>query len=205
MASKPHKSASAGKAGDRPPQPGSTALSLPPAEVRSFLKETRGSAGWGVADLAKTLNLSAAVAKEVITFLEAQGYIEPSGRNEWLTTAAGDAVSGSKPPRFTPESAEAALSELADGIKGVNQDRDAPFQITAAVAFGDFFSGRARVQAPDVGIQLTPRGPGADDPESAVAQAARRNFLRQLKGKRPILSVRPYEEWMSSRAHRTLV
>src|SRR5215472_14746313 len=108
---------------DQPHRESAAALSLPPAEVLSFLKETRGTPDWTIRDLAKTLNVSAAVAKQVVAFLEAQGYAEPSGRGEWLTTAPGDAVSGSKPPRFTSESAEAALSELAERIRAVNQDR----------------------------------------------------------------------------------
>jgi hypothetical protein len=178
---------------------------LPPAQILSFLKETRGVPSWSSNDLAKALNVGAAVAKQVVAFLEAQGYLDSTGRGEWFTTAAGDAVSGSKPPRYTAESAAAALSELAERIITVNGDEAAPFKIATAVAFGDFLTGRARVQAPDVGIQLTPRRPEADDPASAVAQAARLKFLGQLKERRPTLSVRPYEEWMSSRRHRKLV
>jgi hypothetical protein len=189
---------------DRPHRASATAPSLPPAEVLSFLKETRGTPSWTVQDLAKALNVSAAVAKQVVAFLEAQGYAEPFGRGQWLTTAAGEAVSGSKPPRFTPESAEAALSELAERIRAVNEDRAAPFEINTAIAFGDFLRGRARVQAPDIGIELIHRGSATNEPGSAVEQVARREFLRQLKAKRPTLNIRPYQDWMSSRKHRKL-
>jgi hypothetical protein len=147
----------------------------------SFLKETRGTPHWTIQDLAKTLNVSAAVGKPIVAFLEAQGYAEPSARGEWFTTAAGDAVSSSKPPGFTPESPEAALSELAERIRTVNQDRTAPFAITAAIAFGDFLRGPARVQAPDIGIELIHRRSATNEPGSAVEQVARREFLRQLK------------------------
>jgi hypothetical protein len=135
----------------------------------------------------------------------AQGYVEPSGYDEFLTTAAGDAVSGSNQPRFTLESVDTALSELAEKIKSVNQDRNAPFEIATAVAFGDFLAGRARVQAPDVGVQLARRARAASDARSAVEQAARREFLRELKAKRSILSIQAYEEWMTSRRHRKLM
>jgi len=34
---------------------------------------------------------------------------------------------------------------------------------------------------------------------------ARERFLKQLRGRTSILSIRPYEEWMGSRTHRSLV
>ena len=86
-----------------------------------------------------------------------QGYIERTGDDEWLTTDSGTAVSGSKPPRFTREAVAPALSALGERIRAVNHDPNAPFHIRNAVAFGDFLSGRARVQAPDVGIHLVSR------------------------------------------------
>lgn len=96
--------------------------------------------------MAKSLNVSTATAKQVIPFLQAPGYIEASGNGKWLTTVAGDTVAGSKPPRFSPEAVETALSALAERIKAANQDASARFRITKAVAFGDFLSG-ARHQA----------------------------------------------------------
>jgi len=136
--------------------------------------------------------------------LQAQGYIEPAGPDEWLTTVSGETVSGSKPPRFTPEAIEQGLSALADRIKAVNRDFAAPFPVTEAIAFGGFLTGRARVQAAEVGVELVPRGTNADGTNSAVAQAVKRDFLRKLKGKSPVVSPRLYEEWMSSRTHRRL-
>jgi hypothetical protein len=180
------------------------APSLPLAEVLSFLKESRGEASWNAQDMAKSLNVSTAVAKQVIPLLQLQGYIGASG-GEWVTTAAGEAVSGSKPPRFTPEAVEAALSVLAGRIKAINQDADAAFKITGAVAFGDFLMGRARVQAADVGVQLSPRKPASGEAGSAVEAKAEREFLKRLKGNGSTLNIRPYEEWMSSRSHRKLL
>jgi predicted DNA-binding transcriptional regulator YafY len=124
---------------------------LPPAAALSFLKETRENPGWAAQDMAKSLNVSVAIARQVIPFLQAQGYIEASDGGGWLTTASGDAVSGSRPPRFNVEAVEAALSALAGRIKAADQDASARFRVAKAVAFGDFLSGRARVQAVDVG------------------------------------------------------
>jgi hypothetical protein len=80
---------------------------FPLAAALSFLKESRGEASWSAQDMAKSLNVRAAVARQVIPLFQVQGYIIASG-GQWVTTAAGDAVSGSKPPRFTPEAVEAA-------------------------------------------------------------------------------------------------
>jgi len=127
--------------------------------------------------LAESLNLSASVAKQVIPFLQAQGYIEASGGAKWLTTGSGDTVSGSRPPRFTSEAVEAALSELAERIKAANQDASTQFRVAKAVAFGDFLPSRARVQAADVGVQLSPREPASTEAGSAVEKAAEREFM----------------------------
>ena len=162
-------------------------------------------ADWSAQDLAKSLNVSAAVAKQVVPFLHAQGYIEPSDGGGWLTTVSGDTVSGSKPPRYTPDAVEAALTALAERIKAANQDASAQFRVAKAVAFGDFLAGRSRVQAADVGVQLSPRGPASGELGSAVDKAAEREFLKRLKGNSPMLDIRPYEEWMSSRSHSRLV
>ncbi|HEV2379442.1 MAG TPA: hypothetical protein VG206_06555 [Terriglobia bacterium] len=153
-----------------------------------------GQPGWSTQDLAKSLNVSTAVAKQVIPFLEAQGYIEASDGGCWLTTESGDAVSGSRPPRFTPAAVEAALSALVGRIKAANQDASARFRITKAVAFGDFLAGRPRVQAPDVGVQLIPREPASAEPGSAFEKSADREFLKQLRGKSPTLNIRTYED-----------
>jgi DNA-binding transcriptional regulator YhcF (GntR family) len=205
MPSKRKKSGHAADAGDRDDRGTQAGSPLPPAAALSFLKETRGTASWSAQDLAKSLNVSIATVRQVIPFLQAQGYIEASGSAGWLTTVAGDTVAGSKPPRFTPEVVETALSALAGRIKAANQDASARFRVTKAVAFGDFLADRARVQAADVGVQLSLRGPASAEAGSAVEKAAEREFLRQLRGKYPILSIRPYEDWMSSRSHRKLL
>jgi hypothetical protein len=203
MPSKRKKPDSAASGGER--REAQVAPSLPPAAALSFLKETRGIPGWTAQDMAKSLKVSAAAARQVIPFLQAQGYIEGSGDGVWLTTASGDAVSGSKPPRYTPDAVEAALFALAGRVKAANQNANSQFRVTNAVAFGDFLSGCARVQAADVGVQLSPRQPASAEAGSAVEKAAENEFLRQLKGKSPMLNVRAYEEWMGSRSHRKLL
>jgi hypothetical protein len=178
------------------------AWSLPAVTVLSFPKETRGMPSWNLKDLTKSLRISAAQAKRVTTLLAVQGYIERTGDGEWLTIVSGNSVSGSKSPRFTPEAVAKGLSALAERIKAVNHGPDAPFRIARAVAFGDFLSDRASVQAPDVGIQLIPRKYQRNEGDSAEEQVAHREFLRQLRRRSSILNLRPYKEWMSSRTHR---
>jgi hypothetical protein len=178
--------------------------SVSAAAAFSFLKETKGLLTWTPGDLAKSLKISLAEAKQVLASLEMQGYIKPQGNGEWLTTLAGETVSGAKTPRFTPESIEEALAALRSRIKLVNQDSRSLYKITDAVAFGDFLSGQARAQAADVGIQLVRRKSEGGE-HSKKEQVARLAFLKQLRGKTQMLAVRPYEEWMGSRTHRSLL
>src|SRR5579863_2212144 len=131
--------------------------SVSAAAAFSFLKETKGLLTWTPSDLAKSLKISLAQAKQVLAALQMQGYIKPHATGEWLTTLAGETVSGAKTPRFTPEGIEEALANLRSRIKLVNQDSKSPYKITDAAAFGDFLSGQARAQAADVGIQLVRR------------------------------------------------
>jgi len=123
---------------------------VPAAAVMSFLKDTRGLVSWTSRDLAETLGVAAAVAAKVITIMEIQGYVKPAqGGREWFTTGEGQTVSGSKLPHFTIERVEKALAALKERIAAVRKDFKAPFRISKAVAFGDFLSERARVQAAD--------------------------------------------------------
>ncbi len=102
----------------------------------------------------------------------------------WITTLDGEAVSGSKIPRFTPERMTAALAALEERIKGNNRDRNATFRVVNAVAFGDFLSERSRVQAADVGIRLVTRENGTGGKTSP----SEREYLKQLRGELPLNS-----------------
>src|SRR3984893_8966525 len=151
---------------DRHPRP--NALPSVPAEAAlSFLKDTKGALVWSARDLADTLKINRPEAEQILAFLQAQGYAQPArseqvderesarSADQWITTPAGETVSGAKPPRFTRESIEQALAALKGRIKQSNQDPQAPFRITDAIAFGDFLlPDRARVQSAEVGIRL---------------------------------------------------
>jgi hypothetical protein len=145
--------------------------------------------------------------------LQAQGYAQPArASSEWMTTPAGETVSGAKTPRFTSESVEQALRALKSRIQQSNKNRQAPFRITDAVAFGDFLvPDRARVQSADVGIRLARRealrrdNNSATEPRSASEAQAERKFLRDLRAKSAHLNLRPYAHWMRERTHRDLL
>jgi hypothetical protein len=171
---------------------------IPVEAVFSFLKDKRGALSWTLGDLTQTLNISAPDAGRVLTILKLQGYASETSDNELLTTASGEIVSGSRPPRFTRERVDGAVSELLDRIAANNSDRNAEFKITQAVAFGDFLSGRANCQAADVGIELTPREP-------AGGRDQVNDFLKQLRGKSQFLNIKPFAPWMSKRSHRRLL
>jgi hypothetical protein len=208
---------------------GGTMPAVPAAEALSFLKDTKGVLNWTTRALAETLCISAKEAEQVLAVLEIQGYVKPvhGEKAEWLTTPAGEAVSGSKAPRFSRASVEKALAALSEHIAALNRanagkrsaarnKNDAPskdsteeFRVSEAVAFGDFLGGfsadRARVQAADVGIQLVRRELAGHDPNSAVEQAARGAVMRQLRDRSALLNLRPYEAWMSHRSHQKLL
>ena len=179
--------------------------SLPAAALLSFLKETRGRTSWAERDLVKSLNITSAAAKQALAILEMQGYVNQAGKHEWLTTPQGEVVSGSKFPKYSRKSVEQSLDSFSDHLKRVNEDSSAEYKITGAVAFGDFLSERARVQAADVGVRLEPRNPEAHKMHSASEQERQEAFLKQLRGKTPLLNLHPYADWMSISAHRKLI
>jgi hypothetical protein len=195
---------------NRPTKPGSSAgaahkLSLPVAALFSFLKQTRGAPTWTLHDMAKALHIGPSAGKQALAMLEMQGYVKPTGsKDQWLTTPAGASVSGSKMPRYSLETVERSLASFAGHLKLVNLDLSAEYKIAEAVAFGDFLSKRARVQAADVGIKLEPRNAMAHHPHWASEQSRQEAFLKQLGGKTPLLNVQRFADWMSARTHRKL-
>jgi hypothetical protein len=89
------------------------------------------------ADLTACLQIGMQQAKEVISVLQLEGYIEPAGTTtKWRTTDAGRTVSGAKTDRFTGQ-CEAALNALHDRIHAMKADPNATHSLSKAVAFGD--------------------------------------------------------------------
>ena len=173
----------------------------------SFLKDTKGMLTWSAKDVSDVLKIPKRDAEQVMQLLEAQGYAQRARKSgEWMTTPAGESVSGARPPRFARQSVEQALDALRERIKALNKDASGAFKVTQAVAFGDFLpADRARVQAADVGIALEKRGERAGELRSASEAKQEHAFLRQLRGRTALLHLRPYAEWMSKRSHRKLL
>jgi hypothetical protein len=173
---------------------------LPAAELLSFLKQTHGT--WTERELSQALNLSSSDSKQAVTAMQLQGYVETVGRSQkWKTTEEGQTVSGAKSPRFTREAVERALSTLSDRIREINRDPSSRYTISEAVAFGDFLSDQARVQAADVGIRLTPKKANPEPPVSATEHKAEEALLKQLRRKSALVHIESYETWMSARSH----
>jgi hypothetical protein len=204
--------------GDRKTRPNA----LPPISAEaalSFLKDTKGTLAWTPRDLADTLKTNRREAEQALAFLQSQGYVQPARQGgpshsapEWMTTPAGETVSAAKAPRFTRDSVEQALTALKDRIQANNKNRQAPFRITDALAFGDFLlPDRARVQSADVGIRLARRenmkqkNPPVAEPRSASEAKAERSFLRDLRARSTHLTLRLYADWMRRRTHRDLL
>ena len=155
--------------------------------------------------MARTLSITEAEAKQVRAVLELQGYVKPSGTNEWMTTLSGEEVSGSKQPRYRRETIGQALSWLGKRIAEANRDSGTRYRVVEAVAYGDFLDDRPLVQAADVGIQLVQRESGEVGPDSAIERKTQQEFLKQLQGRTSLVHVRQFENWMSARTHRRLM
>jgi hypothetical protein len=167
--------------------------------VFSFLKDTRGTISWRARDLGETLGVTLAQANDALPILEMQGYVRRSGKDEWLTTIEGETVSASASPRYRKEAVDEALAGLQDRIRNLNADRSSETTITRAVAFGDFLSGRARIQAADVGIDVSARGAKGTPQRPSAA------LLSTLKAKSPMLHLLSFAPWMANRTHRKLL
>jgi hypothetical protein len=194
------------------PARSSVAHATIPAEAAlSFVRDTKGSVSWSLRDLSQTLNISREEAERVLILLQLQGYVQAARKSgEWLTTPSGDTVSGAKTPRFDRETVEGALTSLKQRIHDTNQDRAAKFEITRAVAFGDFVAkDRVRVQTAEVGIELTRKNKERNPDELASLHSAaeareERLFLRQLRGRSALINLKPFAEWMGIRTHQKI-
>ena len=173
---------------------------IPLDAILSFLKDTSGVVNWSATALKDCLQVTSKQAQQILAILEMQGYVAREG-NDWLTTAAGENVSKSKKPQFSRESIDNALETLKERIDAVNRDKRSEFKVTSAVAFGDFLSGRARVQAAQVGVQLMRRHLSANPDET---DSKRLEFLNALRRKSRLFSIETYRPWMARRSHRRL-
>jgi hypothetical protein len=174
--------------------------SVSTSAVFSFLKDTRGALTWKMRDFQECLSIGAKDAKQILAILQIQGYIqEKDHSDEYLTTASGEAVSGSKLPRMKRESVDEALSTIKERIAAINRDPRAKFSIRKAVALGDFRGKRAQVQAADVGVMLTRRTLVSANDDNDEEE---RTFLKQLQAKNRF---QRYQPWMSDRTHRKLL
>ncbi len=174
--------------------------SIPIAAVFSFLKDMRGSLTWSEEDLIAALKVTRKDADKTLTLLQMQGCVQKTESGEWLTTASGEIVSGSKSPRFNPANIDQALSALSARIADINSDIHSEFKISKAMAFGDFLSRPAKCQAADVGVELRQRVAAKDRDRTEG-----RKFLKQVAAGSRSLHVQQYEKWMSERSHRRLV
>jgi hypothetical protein len=138
-------------------QPSGAVSGLPASAILSFLKQTRATGRWAERDLAKSLNIGVNEARQALAVMQLEGYVAPTGETgKWRTTPQGELVSGSKPPRFTREGMDKALSELRERIQHTNNDPNAAYKVAEGVAFGDFLCDPPRVQSADVGVYSDP-------------------------------------------------
>lgn len=173
------------------------------AAALSFLKETKGALTWTAQEFARGVGITVAEAGPALAVLQMQGYVKPgAGKDEWMTSVDGDVVSGAAAPRFSVEAVRKALEDLRGRITAVNKDAKAEFRVSSAIAFGDFMTDRAQVQAADVGIELARRGARA---ALRISKVDERAFLKTLRAGKQMIRLIPFEPWMRERAHRRLL
>jgi hypothetical protein len=187
--------------------PGATAVDMPELAATaalSFLKETKGALTWTTQEFAHGVGITVAQATLALAVLQMQGYVKQgASKHEWMTSIDGDAVSGATSPRFSADTVKQALDELRARMKAVNKDAKSEFKIASAVAFGDFLSERARVQAADVGVELVKRN--ISKARQAKPRAQERAFLKRLRGGKQMIRLVVLEPWMRERAHQRLL
>lgn len=180
---------------------------LPAAALLSFIKQVTADSSWDAKRLAEILNVKAADVPQLTGMLEMLGYAEPvpDKTNTWRNTAAGNTVSGAKPPRFKHDAVLKALGDLRARVEEMNAATTSPFQVTSLIAFGDFLDKQPKAQAADVGVGLTPAKSHHDDPATAVEHKREEHFLTDLKAKSTMLHLHPIEDWMRNRSHQDLL
>jgi hypothetical protein len=181
---------------EKPPVP----LTMP--AICSFLKDTRGMVTWTPSHLAKTLGANLAQVSDALPLLAMQGYIKAAGGHQWMTTIAGESLSGSVTPRLQPEAVERALAALKERIRALNKDAAAEFTVARAVAFGDFLEPAPRVQAADVGLQLKRRN---GDGSPVADRRSEEALFSALRARSSSFRLVRFEDWMSTRTRRKLL
>ena len=180
---------------------------VPAAALLSFIKQVSAEPFWDAKRLTSILNANAADAPQITAMLEMLGYAEPvpGKKGAWRNTQAGNIVSGGKPARFNRESVLEALNELRRRAEQMNADPASAYRVTDLIAFGDFLSDRAKVQAADVGVGLRPKQPDQADPATAVEHKRKEHVLADLKTKSPMLQLHLVEDQMQKRSHQDLL
>lgn len=179
---------------------------VPAQAVMSFLRDMRSELDWTARDLSKILRIKNVEVDQILAIFSAQGYVKQSNNGKWITTAAGEALSGASSPRFAPRKVEEALAALRLRIKAANDNKRERFTVVNAVAFGDFlFSERSRVRAADVGIELVERNASGKNNATVVESALERTVFRTLKARSAGLRLMRFEEWMKRRTHISLI
>lgn len=73
------------------------------------------------------------------------------------------------------------------------------------IAFGDFLDQHPKVQAPDVGVGLSPRHSDQAVPATALEHKREEHVLADLQAKSPRLHLHLIEDWMHKRSHGDLL
>lgn len=162
-----------------------------PDAVLLFLKHAALEPSWKAADLAETLGIDNATAKQIAQELVLVGFAEPvpKKRETWRNTVSGNTVSGARSPRLTRATATEMLTDLADRAEAFNLDNERPARIDRIRVFGGVNTKHDRIQDVDLGVQVEPKL--GREVKDADIQAA----LKALRGRSPALKTHPLTGW----------
>ena len=162
-----------------------------PETVLLFVKHAALDLAWTPAQLAASLGIDTATAKQIAAELALVGYVEavPRKRDEWRNTPAGNTVASVKPPRLKRETAQELLTDVVDRAEAFNLDETRSLSVDKIVAFGGVNSSHEKIQDLDIGVQFQSKlgreATGAD------FEAA----LKTLRGRSPSLKMHLLNRW----------
>jgi hypothetical protein len=180
------------KSTERDPAPSLELVAKPaPETVLLFLKHAALETEWASADLADTLGIEGAIAKQIVENLALIGYIEavPASGDRWRNTASGNSVSGVRPPRLRRETAEDLLSDIGDRAAAFNLESERPVHVAKIVAFGAINQRHERIQDIDLAVEFRTK-PGRE-----TTQADTEAALKALRGRSPSIKMHSIQGW----------
>jgi hypothetical protein len=150
--------------------------------VRRILRQDRGD-GVTLSDIAAAFDQDSLVElPDVVTRLQALGYLNEVRSGWWRITTRGNRLRQDSEGRFSRTKALELIDEVRDRIAVLNDDRQLVYRVATAVVFGSALGTGHRVGDVDVAIELERRHMSDDAHRRAFDAAVERapDYLRTI-------------------------